>query len=100
MSNVRVEAVGSCGLVVDVVLGANTRASHAVNAGEAVVLTVGGGQRLSISESAGEAAPTAGAEGDVPTGVDVQPEGDSATPVQETFGFPQAGEGEMFGQPE
>lgn len=73
MSNVRIEATGEVGLTVEIVLGANIRDTHEVNAGEAVDLTVGGSQKLVVNESA-TAAPTAKASDasqDVPVGVDV-----------------------------
>jgi len=73
MSNVRIEAIGEVGLRVEIVLGANIRDTHEVNAGETVDLTVGGNQKLVIDESA-VAAPTAkasDADQDVPVGVDV-----------------------------
>jgi hypothetical protein len=68
MSNVSVRAIGPVGLIVEVTLGANVRATHLVNAGEAADLTVGGGQCLIIRESK-EAAPTMDME--IPIGVDV-----------------------------
>lgn len=73
MPNVRIEAIGDCGLEIEVLLGKNSRGSHSVNSGDTVELTVGGNQRLEVHESK-DAAPTAkasDADQDVPLGADV-----------------------------
>lgn len=72
--NVAIVAIAEDGLEVDVVLGANVRKTHKVAGGDSVELAVAGGQTLVVRQSA-EVAPTAEtaaeAEGDLPTGVDV-----------------------------
>ena len=68
MSNVRIEATGEESLTVEVILGANSRAKHSVEAGQSVDLAVGGGQRLVVREFVAEGTTAAEEEGDLPTG--------------------------------
>ena len=73
--NVRIEAIGETGLVVDSMLGSNKRASAEVPGGESAEFAVGGGQILNVRASA-NVAPAAEVPGISPlyTGVDVDPE--------------------------
>lgn len=91
MSNVRIEAIGNVGLVVEARLGSNVRAKELVNAGEAVEMTVGGNQILVIDESAEAAPAPTTKEQDIPVGIDVTEPVEEEEPEQFDLFAPVSG---------